>query len=91
MPRSTTSASCDAFATTATGVSAPSTAASRSASGRVRVIARCRASVAPVAANASSSSVDGIAVERAWVRVSTTDCTTSGTVSSTPSRAAAAA
>ena len=47
--------------------------------------------MARVAAKAASDSVSGIAVERAWVRVSTTDCVTSGTVSSRPTAAAAAA
>ena len=49
------------------------------------------ASVAPVAANASSFSAGGIADARPEVRVSTTDCATSGRVSSWPSAAAAAA
>ena len=49
------------------------------------------ASVAPVAANASSVSAGGIAEARPEVRVSTTDCATSGKVSSWPSAAAAAA
>ena len=49
------------------------------------------ASVAPVAAKASSFSAGGIAEARPEVRVSTTDCATSGRVSSWPSAAAAAA
>ncbi len=54
-------------------------------------MARCRTSVAPVAAKAASDSLGGIAVDAAWVRVSTTDWATSGTVSSRPTTAAAAA
>lgn len=54
-------------------------------------MARCSTSVARVAANAASDSDSGIAVERARVRVSTTDCASNGTVSSRPIRAAAAA
>ena len=49
------------------------------------------ASVAPVAAKASSVSPDGIAEARPEVRVSTTDCASSGKVSSWPRAAAAAA
>ena len=47
--------------------------------------------MAPVRAKAASDSPSGIAVERACARVSTTDWATSGTVSSRPTRAAAAA
>ena len=47
--------------------------ASASASSRVRVMARCSTSVAPVAAKCGSASASGIAVERACARVSTTD------------------
>ena len=54
-------------------------------------MARCTTSVAPVAAKFASVSPEGIAVERACARVSTTDCATSGTVSSRPTSAAAAA
>ena len=49
------------------------------------------ASVARVAAKASSVSVGGMAEARPEVRVSTSDCATSGRVSSWPSAAAAAA
>ena len=55
------------------------------------LIERCTASVAPVRANATSSSPSGIADARTAVRVSTTDWHTPGSVSSTPSVAAAAA
>ncbi len=54
-------------------------------------IDRWTASVAPVAANAASVSFSGIAEARPGVRVSTSDCATSGSVSSRPSAAAAAA
>lgn len=49
------------------------------------------ASVAPVAANAASVSRSGIAEARPEVRVSTSDCETSGKVSSRFRAAAAAA
>ena len=49
------------------------------------------ASVAPVAAKAASRSPSGMALARPGMRVSTTLCATSGTVSSQPSAAAAAA
>ena len=49
------------------------------------------ASVAPVAAKASSFSAGGIDEARPEVRVSTTVCANSGSVSSCPSAAAAAA
>ncbi len=49
------------------------------------------ASVARVAANADRLSVSGIDEARPGVRVSTTDCATSGNVSSLASAAAAAA
>src|SRR5271169_5150114 len=49
------------------------------------------ASVAPVAAKACKVSLRGIAEARPPMRVSTTDCATSGKVSSRPSAAAAAA
>ena len=48
-------------------------------------------SVAPVAAKAESVSPSGIAEARPGIRVSTTLCAISGTVSSRPSTAAAAA
>ena len=54
-------------------------------------IDRWIARVAPVLANASSVSASGIEEARPEVRVSTTDCTMEGTVSSTPSAAALAA
>lgn len=55
------------------------------------VIARCRTRLARIPATRVRASVSGIAVDRACVRVSTTVCTSSGTVSSVPSAAAAAA
>ena len=64
---------------------------SSSIAARIAVMAKCSTNVARVAAKAASDSVSGITVERAWVRVSTTDCAISGTVSSRPTRAAAAA
>ncbi len=54
-------------------------------------MARWIASVAPVAANAASVSPSGMREARPEIRVSTTLCATSGTVSSRPSAAAAAA
>ncbi len=54
-------------------------------------MARWMASVAPVAANAASVSPSGMAEARPETRVSTTLCATSGTVSSRPIAAAAAA
>ena len=54
-------------------------------------MARWIASVAPVAPNAASVSPAGMAEARPGTRVSTTLCATSGTVSSRPSAAAAAA
>ena len=77
--------------TTTTGQAGPYAGANSSISSLVRVIAKCSTKVARVDANAASDSVSGIAVDRAWVRVNTTDCATSGTVSSRPTRAAAAA
>src|ERR1700722_19727915 len=91
VPRRTRSSGWVARYTTTTGQPAPYADKSSSMRARVRVIAKCSTRVARVAANAASDSVSGIAVERAWVRVSTTDCATSGTVSSRPTRAAAAA
>ncbi len=57
----------------------------------IDVIARWMASVAPVAAKLASCSCLGMAEARPGMRVSTTLCATSGTVSSQPSVAAAAA
>jgi len=91
VPRSTSSSGWLARKTTATGQSAPYDGASSLISERIRVIARCSTSVALVAAKADNDSLEGIAVDRAWVRVSTTDWVSSGTVSSLPSKAAAAA
>ena len=54
-------------------------------------MARWMASVAPVAAKAASVSPSGMREARPETRVSTTLCATSGTVSSRPSAAAAAA
>ena len=91
VPRSTCSSGWEARCTTTTGQSGPWVGSSRSIRSRTRVMARCSTKVAPVAAKDSNRSVSGIAVERAWVRVRTTDWATSGTVSSRPTRAAAAA
>ena len=91
VPRSTTSSSRLARATTAAGQSAPYSGTSSGTSSAIRWTARCRTSVAPVAAYAANDSPGGIGVERADARVRTTVCPTPGTVSSRFSAAAAAA
>ncbi len=91
VPRSTDSCGWLARWTTTTGQSGPYSGASSSISSRILVMARCSTRVARVAANAASDSVAGIAVDRARVRVRTTDWASSGTVSSRPATAAAAA
>ena len=91
VPRSTSSPGWLARWTTTTGQSSPYSGASSAITSRTRTIARCSARVARVAAKAASDSLSGILVERACARVSTTDWATNGTVSSLPTRAAAAA
>ena len=54
-------------------------------------MARCSTSVARLSASRARDSASGIAVESAWVRVRMTVWVTSGTVSSRPTSAAAAA
>ena len=54
-------------------------------------MARCNTSVAWLSASRANDSASGMAVESAWARVKITVWVTSGTVSSRPSRAAAAA
>ena len=54
-------------------------------------MARCSTNVARDSASRASDSESGIFVDSAYVRVKITVCASSGTVSSRPSRAAAAA
>src|SRR5699024_442955 len=91
VPLTVTSSGRVANPTTATGQSAPYTGVSSRTTRGVWAAARWMTAVAPDEQTEGRSSPAGIGVARPSTRVRITDCDTCGTVSSTPSPAAAAA